>query len=265
MKTEGRPLVLIGDDDKGCRRALSRMFRGNGFDVLMADSLAQIQQGVVAEQPDAMVIEYAFPDGRTVDFLQKIRSDSQFIAIVMLTGTADVEAAADVLSNGLVDRFLTKPWDDDWLLDVLKGVLREKALRKQNLDLLVKLQDANARLEEKIHRRTLQLERAKREWEMTFDSIDEPLFIVESVNMTIQRANRATARLLKRDIRDLAGHTCHKLFMGSDNVCDLCPVGIGGSRGKKRVIVNGRTFDAGFFRSEEDNATWIVHMREVDA
>lgn len=261
-RTETRPLILTGDDDSGCRGALTRLFRHSGFDVVTAGSLAQVRKRLSEYKPDALVMEYAFPDGRSVTILGNIRHDFPFIAIIMLTGAADVEAAADVLGKGLVDRFLTKPWDDDWLVDILKGVLREKVLLRRNRELVVKLQGANAHLEEKVRQRTLQLERAKQEWEMTFDAIDEPLFILETGNMTIQRANLATAELAGQNIQALVGQTCYQLFMGRDCACDLCPAKTG-KHSRNRLSVAGRTFDAVFFKAGED--TYIVHLRARDA
>jgi len=258
--TEIAKNILIGDDDRGCRGALGRLFKDSGFDVVTAATLSRTLKHIIEYKPVALVIEYAFPDGRTVSILEKIRRERPFMAIIMLTGAADIEAAADVLGKGLADRFLTKPWDDNWLLDVVDGVLREKALLMQNAELVEKLREANAGLEEKIRERTLQLERAKREWEMTFDVIDEPIFILNTLNMTIQRANIATSVLIGLDIQALAGQVCYQALLGSDRVCANCPARTG-KNGRNRLIIEDSVYDAIFFKAG-DGSSYVVHLRK---
>ncbi len=264
MRTEHKPVILVGDDDRGCRGALRRLFAGAGFEVVQAESIARLEHAIRG-QSDLMVVEYMFPDGPVAPLLKRLKQDSPFTGVVVLTGTADVEAAADVLSQGVADRFLTKPWDDDWLLDVVQGVLTEKRLLRENRELVDRLQQANARLEEMVSLRTSQLEQAKRQWEMTFDAIDEPLFILDHKNMTILRANRATARLLGMDIRDVPGEKCHVLLMGTPHACEGCPAVLNLATGRRRITVKGHEFEAVFFRAQQQNVPYVVHLREDHA
>jgi two-component system, NtrC family, sensor kinase len=52
---------------------------------------------------------------------------------------------------------------------------------------------------------------AKREWEVTFDAILDPLALVDTAGM-VRRANLSLARALARDIREVVGHSCASLL-----------------------------------------------------
>ena len=269
MRNNQAPLVLVGDDDRGCRNALSRLFRSNGFRVETAASLRELQEKWKDKRPLVVVLEYAFPDGRCAPVLQGLREAFPFTAIILLTGTADVEAAAEVLSEGLADRFLTKPWEDAWLVDAVESLIREKGLTRRNMELVQELQASNARLERMVERRTAQLERAKREWEMTFDAIDEPLFIVDSGGMRVQRCNLAMAALAGGPVQEIPGKHCYTVLHGRDRTCETCPV-VQGLAGARSVMdIRGRHFDAVFFKvqagAEAGRETYVIHLREKDA
>lgn len=97
-------------------------------------------------------------------------------------------------------------------------------------ELLNALDDAHRELEllrkqqeEKVQKRTQQLEVAKREWEQTFDAIAEPVLLLDR-NYQIKRANLALARTAQKDIRTLIGQVCHKELMDRDTPCPDCPL-----------------------------------------
>jgi signal transduction histidine kinase len=56
-----------------------------------------------------------------------------------------------------------------------------------------------------------------------FDSIVDPLAVIRK-DFKISRANRATARLVGMDIKEVAGKKCHELLNRSGSRCRHCPV-----------------------------------------
>ncbi len=77
-------------------------------------------------------------------------------------------------------RFISKPWNDAQLVLTVKSAFEQHHLALEN-DRLFKLSQQqncrscarlNAELEDRVARRTVLLSRAKRDWELTFDTID---------------------------------------------------------------------------------------------
>ncbi|MEA1992657.1 MAG: PAS domain S-box protein [Thermodesulfobacteriota bacterium] len=66
------------------------------------------------------------------------------------------------------------------------------------------------------------IQEAKEEWEATFDSIEDAIFLVDDT-FTIQRANKGLAKLVGKDLTDIIGQRCYKLLHGMDHVPEFCP------------------------------------------
>ncbi|MBN1114519.1 MAG: response regulator [Oligoflexia bacterium] len=91
-------------------------------------------------------------------------------------------------------------------------------------EFLQKIADVVAMTAEKLIRFSV-LERLKKQWESTFDSIDDPLIIIDR-NFVISRANRSFERLTGVRIQEIIGMKCYELFQGDGPVssCDGCNV-----------------------------------------
>jgi response regulator RpfG family c-di-GMP phosphodiesterase len=64
---------------------------------------------------------------------------------VLFTGYADVRAVINAINHGQIFRYLTKPWDPDELLTVLREASEEYNRRAQERSLFVELQDYQMR------------------------------------------------------------------------------------------------------------------------
>lgn len=63
----------------------------------------------------------------------------------------------------------------------------------------------------------------KKEWEATFDSIEDAITI-HGPDYRILRANKAASGLLGLRPQDIIGRKCHEVFHGTDKPMDSCPV-----------------------------------------
>lgn len=65
--------------------------------------------------------------------------------------------------------------------------------------------------------------RGKYLWESTFDAIRDPVMIIDR-SYTIERANLEAASRSGREIRDLIGQKCYRVFAQREGVCPGCPM-----------------------------------------
>ncbi|MBI5542305.1 MAG: GAF domain-containing protein [Deltaproteobacteria bacterium] len=119
------------------------------------------------------------------------------------------------------------------------------------------IRKSNEELERKIGERTEQIARAKREWERTFDSISEPLFLLDG--FTIRRANTAVATMAGEPIRSVVGQPCYKMLGGRSGPCPGCAVASGAATGE--TTLRGRVFRGSFFPLEGGGI--VAHYRDV--
>jgi len=84
------------------------------------------------------------------------------------------------------------------------------------------LTDLNESLEERVAKRTQQLQASKDEWENTFDAIPD-IITLQDRDMKIIRANQAAFDYFQMDHMELLGSHCYSLFRCKSEPCAGCP------------------------------------------
>lgn len=125
--------VLFVDDEKNIVRALTRLFMEESFEVLTATSG---QEGLEClEENDnigLIVSDQRMPGMSGVEFLEKARKKVPEALRIVLTGYADVDAAMGAINRGGAFRYITKPWDDEQLLQDIREAVDLYQLKQEN-------------------------------------------------------------------------------------------------------------------------------------
>jgi two-component system response regulator MprA len=121
MNMSGR--ILIADDDRAIREALSRALTLEGYDVVQAADGAAALTLIESSQPDVAVLDIMMPnvDGLTV--CRVLRAERNRIPVLMLTARTETPDRVAGLDAG-ADDYLPKPFDLDELLARLRALLR---------------------------------------------------------------------------------------------------------------------------------------------
>ena len=85
------------------------------------------------------------------------------------------------------------------------------------------LQRSASELELRVTERTQEVTQAKREWEQTFDAIQDPLAILDS-QLSVRRCNLALASFAGVPVQQAPGSRCWELLFGRGEACAGCPV-----------------------------------------
>jgi response regulator RpfG family c-di-GMP phosphodiesterase len=156
--------ILCVDDEPHILSALRRLFRAQGYEVITAGSGAEGLE-VLARQPvDVVISDMRMPEMDGVQFLERARVQRPGALRLLLTGHADVSQVMGAVNRGEIYRYITKPWDDNDILLVLRDALGRRALEQEKLRLeeLTRLQNEQLRelnqgLEAKVAARTAEL------------------------------------------------------------------------------------------------------------
>lgn len=245
-------VVLVVDDDPGCRRAVRRALEFSGLQTVAAASLEEARIALEDRNPACVVTEFRLPDGQGVEFLTQARASLEHLGRVMLTGVVDFLAVQEAVNQGSVHAFFTKPWDNSALVQGVKSVIEQCRLSSENADMMRQLSDHNLALEAVVLERTGQLEQAKRELEAIFDSWDDPVSIV-SDQFEVLRANRAYSRQSGLTVRQVPGNICHQILFDRRSPCEDCPV---------RGISNNNDEFQG--RIQQQDGQWLVTARSLE-
>jgi DNA-binding NtrC family response regulator len=114
--------IYVVDDDLSVRESVGRLIRSAGLNVKTFATAQEILANLEKELPSCLVLDIQLPDLDGFELQdQLVRKDVQ-IPIIFLTGHGDIPTSVRAIKAGAVD-FLTKPFDDEYLLEAIRGAI----------------------------------------------------------------------------------------------------------------------------------------------
>ena len=127
-----KPSILVVDDEPATLFGFSRYLSGAGYTVKEASCLSEAGETIWTQRFDAIILDLNLPDGNGIEWISKIRESYPDMAIVVITGRADIPMAVDAMQRG-ADNFLTKPVSMVDLDVFLRKSLELSSLRRKEL------------------------------------------------------------------------------------------------------------------------------------
>jgi len=123
---DARPRVLVAEDDRSVRESLVLALGLEGYDVDAVGDGEQALEAVLAQEPDAVLLDVMMPylDGLTV--CRRLRARGSKVPILMLTARHEVSDRVSGLDAG-ADDYLVKPFSAEQLDARIRAVLRRSA------------------------------------------------------------------------------------------------------------------------------------------
>lgn len=129
MKMKGRIFLL--DDDELIITMLSRALRNEGFETQVQTSGRDVIEKIETWHPDLVMLDIHLGEDRNgLDILNVIKENELDTQVVMLTGDDTAESAIRAMKIGAAD-YLTKPFNVDEVIMVIKGVLEKSKLKDE--------------------------------------------------------------------------------------------------------------------------------------
>ena len=177
--------VLVVDDDRALRDAVSRALRLEGYATIDAADGAAALSRVGEHRPDAVILDLGLPivDGLTV--CQVLRTRGDRTPILVLTARSEVSDRVNGLDAG-ADDFMSKPFALEELLARLRALLRRTVVEGDDEagDRNAVLALANLRLSPSQRR----VWRGEREIDLTKTEFDLLELLVLNAGIVLDRA-----------------------------------------------------------------------------
>lgn len=160
--------ILCVDDEPNILASLQRLFRKHDFRVVCADGAAAGLAVLEQETIDVVMSDMRMPQCSGTKFLERVRERWPTTMRLMLTGYADLGSIVGAINRGEIYRYITKPWNDEDILLIVRDALGRRSLEqeKERLEQLTREQNAslldlNATLEERVRARTAEVQSAQ--------------------------------------------------------------------------------------------------------
>jgi len=120
------PIVYIIDDDQSVRESLVWLLGAIDFEVLQFENGEQFLADDISTQPGCAVVDVRMPGISGLEILRHLCDKQPHIAVIVVTGHADVAMATRAMKQGAYD-FIEKPYNDQQLLDSVQGAISYSA------------------------------------------------------------------------------------------------------------------------------------------
>ena len=123
--------ILLVDDETAILDTLEILFRGEGYDVAVADSGPKALAALEDERPDIVLTDIRMPGATGLEVLAQARAVDPEIAVILMTAQASLQSAVRAVNEGAY-YYLQKPFANDELLAICKRAAEARELKVEN-------------------------------------------------------------------------------------------------------------------------------------
>jgi DNA-binding NtrC family response regulator len=134
------PHLLLVDDEDALRSVVAERLAEEGFEVVEAESGERALEALNDFAFDIIVSDLKLPGIHGTEVIDAALARYPGIVAIVVTGYGTVKNAVDAIKRGATD-FISKPFQFDELLHVLRSALEQRRLQSENAYLRAQLQE----------------------------------------------------------------------------------------------------------------------------
>ncbi len=124
-----RPVVLVVDDDPGLRESF-RVLLEDDYEILDVPDGLQALEIFRSCPVDLVLLDIRLPGVGGIEVLERIKALDEQAEVILVTAVKTVRTAVEAMKLGAFD-YLTKPFDDEEVLAVIRRALEKRALERE--------------------------------------------------------------------------------------------------------------------------------------
>jgi FixJ family two-component response regulator len=135
MTPADAPTVFVVDDDAGVRASIQGLLKSARLQCASFGTAEEFLRNKPPDGPSCLVLDVSLPGVNGLDFQRELADAGVRIPIIFITGHGDIPMSVKAMKSGAVE-FLTKPFQDQDLLDAIRQALdRDRMMRQQQSNL----------------------------------------------------------------------------------------------------------------------------------
>lgn len=123
--------ILVVDDESNIRKLFSRELASPGRTIHTVGSAAEAFEHLHKHYYDIIILDIRLPDANGLELMTKLLETVPNVAIILITGYADVDNAVEAMKNGAYD-YITKPFSLDRMEQVIEKAYQRVRLQREN-------------------------------------------------------------------------------------------------------------------------------------
>lgn len=132
--------ILVIEDKESMRAMLKQTLEGEGYQVISAHDGAEGIKKLSDERIGLVLTDLKLPKKDGFDILKAVKQESPLLPVIVMTAYGTIETAVRAVKEGAYD-FLTKPFDTEHLLVLIKRALDNSRVAAENILLRAEFAD----------------------------------------------------------------------------------------------------------------------------
>jgi DNA-binding NtrC family response regulator len=124
-----RPVILVVDDEPNVRESF-RLVLEDAYDVIDVPDGSRALDAVRASQVDLVLLDIRLPEMDGIEVLERIKAIDEGVEVILVTAVKTVRTAVAAMKLGAFD-YVTKPFDEDELLSLVRRALQKRSLERE--------------------------------------------------------------------------------------------------------------------------------------
>jgi FixJ family two-component response regulator len=145
MDQPGVPTVFIIDDDANVRASIAGLLKSVGLRSETFGTAQEFLSKTRSDGPSCLVLDVRLPGMNGLEVQRELTEKGVPIPIIFITGHGDIPMTVRAMKSGAVE-FLTKPFNDQDLLDAIHQALDRDRVTREQQNVLAVLQSRYATL-----------------------------------------------------------------------------------------------------------------------
>ena len=131
---EAEKILLAVDDEINVLNSLKRSLRNrNNYTILTASSAQEALALLESHEIAVVLSDQRMPTMQGDEFLTKVKEVYPNTVRLMLSGFADFSAITQALNHGAISKFISKPWDDEELNDIVDKAFKQYEINYRSI------------------------------------------------------------------------------------------------------------------------------------
>jgi len=122
----GPPRILVVDDEKSMRELLEILLLKYGYSVVCAENGSEALPMLRSQSFDLVITDIRMKPVNGLEVLKHCKEIAPRTPVIMISAYASTELAVEAMNEGAYD-FFPKPFNNDQILSVISGALRDRA------------------------------------------------------------------------------------------------------------------------------------------
>ncbi|MGI6669048.1 MAG: LytTR family transcriptional regulator DNA-binding domain-containing protein [Acetivibrionales bacterium] len=127
--------ILLVDDEQYIINALRRALIGVDFEIQSTTDSQEAIELIKSNEFDVILCDQKMAGLRGVDVLDYCRKNSPDTIRILITGYADVNVMAHAINKCKIHYYISKPWNNKELIDIIKENLSDKKINNKKEEL----------------------------------------------------------------------------------------------------------------------------------